>query len=294
MSAKRTFVELCAGTAAVTFALFGRKPPVPMMGSKRTLAPQILALMRLDPKEIRQVILVDRGEWGNTWQTLLAPRTPLGTEGDRRGAGARVAQILRDVAAVPDRELFDAWRTASPPVDPFERAARHLFLQSRTFRGKEVHPIEDGSGWKTHGFDPEYRAAVTPGAKDRGFFNARPALAAKVEQLDVLGLPDPVVFCADVARLSLHSWAHHTVLIDPPYRSREPYWFGLSREAVVRTARFLADGLDNDVYVCEGEPIAELVAEGWTAVELTTRRGATQLSKAGHAEWITYRRAAGR
>jgi len=283
----RAFVELCAGTAAVSFALFGSKPPVPMMGSKRTLAPQVLALMGLDPTAIERVVLVDQGEWALTYGTLL-PASP----GERRRACGRVAAILRDVAAVPDRELFDAWRGQPPPDDPNERAARHLFLQSRTFRGKEVSPLKGGSGWRTHGFDPEYRAAVTPGGKDRGFFNARPALARKVEAL--AAIPFPLVQCdaVDVRPSGAWAWSRCVVLLDPPYRGREPYCFGMSRPEVVEVARQWARGRDNDVYVCEGEPIAELVAEGWTAVELTTRRGATQLSRAGHAEWITHRRAA--
>lgn len=135
-------VETCAGTAALSFALLGAKPPVPMAGSKRTLAKQLRPFFPAGPPTALH--LNDPGEWGRTLSTLL------------------ISRAWGDVAGV-----FNRW-APEDSMDPVERAATHLYLQTRTYRAKPVYPT--ATGWVTHGFDPEYRLAksMSPGAKSRG------------------------------------------------------------------------------------------------------------------------------
>lgn len=256
-----TFVELCAGTAAITFALFEANPPVPMAGSKRTLASQIVPLLKLErPPE--RVILNDPGEWGRTLAVLFG------------GGWEAVASMFDAWAADDARILFDRLRSTAPSPDPVERAATHLYLQTRTYRGKPVYPRAVGAGWVTHGFDSEYRIAVSKasGAKDRGWFNARPALAKKLRAL--AGVRWPVVEVhqrdgLDLAR-ELAAQGGLVVLVDPPYEGTTGYGTEFPRSDVMEAAKLLA--ARNRVVICENTPLGEI------AFEMATRKLGTQLS----------------
>lgn len=300
-----TFVETCAGTAALSFALMGVKPPVPMAGSKRTLAKQIIEVMGLTEPP-GAIVLNDPSEWGNTLQTLFSVHG-LGGKGWDRVAAWFASWLSED-----ERELFDRLRRSPPPTEPYERAATHLYLSTRTFRGKPVFSRSERSGWVTHGFDPEYRAAVTPGAKDRGWFNGREQLASKLRMLAMVPWPLVHVFGRHAQKLypsvtdevgSFPNLPHlpplptnqrpppvSVVYIDPPYAStnKVEYECEFPRSDVIALARRAATS-GCSVFVSEAEPVAELVDDGWESVPLTTRRKGTQL--AVHDEYLTFRRA---
>lgn len=262
----RGFIELGAGTAALTYRRHGVKRPVPMQGSKDTLASQILSTMGWTAPPA-WVLLIDAGEWSRTNRVLLEQQR-----------WHDVADVLDAWAPEPERALFDYLRCTVPFEAPVARAATHLFLQSRTFRGKEVYPTPEG--WKTHGFDPEYRAAVLPGAKSRGWFNARPALAARLRDLATVAWCPIRVVTADLRSCSIDPRrADADVYFDPPYAQQQGYAATLSRADVLAiSAAWRVDALS------EGEPI--LAGYHSMATPLSTRRTGTQLSRSGHEEWL--------
>ena len=281
------FVEACAGTAALTFALFGAKPPVPMAGSKRTLAKALLE--RVWPADLprpTRVLLNDAGEWGHTLRAMFDGHA-LGSAS--RGGWHRIAGWLEAWIPENERALFDRLRRAPPPEDPFERAAAHLYLQTRTFRGKPVYPNADGTGWVTHGFDPEYREAVTPGAKSRGWFNSRPILAEKLRALAKVPWPEITVTGWDAATLpDLFDLRDARVVIDPPYAETQSAIYGvdLNRTRTLALANQCA-GRGATTFVSEGAPLVGPLGPGWRAEQIPTRKTGTQLGI--HEEWLTWK-----
>ena len=79
------------------------------------------------------------------------------------------------------------------------------------------------------------------------------------------------------------------VYIDPPYLNATPYPDTLSREAVVRLAlRYSEAGAL--VLVSEAEPIASLVALGWSAVQLGNPKQGDSPGQIKKQEWVTTNR----
>lgn len=277
-----TFVEICAGTGAISFALFGAKPPVPMMGSKRMLAKQILPLFALDaPPE--HLVLVDAGEWGRTLSTMF------GRFADHDGMVSgfeAIARVFDALAPYPDAQaLFDQLRAAPPADNPVIRAATHLFLQTRTFRGKEVSPLPDQTGWRTHGFDAEYREAKssTAGAKSRGWFNSRPVLAEKLRALAAVPWPQVTVHHCSAEAVKPIPGA--TVYIDPPYLDTAPYACDFPRPLIFATIhRHQVAGCT--VFVSE-----RFRLPGAHDAAVLTPTKAVQLAPAAHTEVVSIYRA---
>ena len=86
--------------------------------------------------------------------------------------------------------------------------------------------------------------------------------------------------------------------MDPPYLDTTGYKHDLPRSEVVRMARLWADA-GATVCISEAEPIPELMADGWHAVEISaTRKGAKRTftgqqkmaKKKQPAEWLTLSR----
>lgn len=276
----------------MTLHLAGLKPPAPTTGCKRSYASEICEHLGITQPPSRGV-LVEPGEWGRTLDVLLGPWI---TKRDQ------VADQLIDWAPFRDRDLFDIIRNNPPDkrIDerPFSldslRAAKHLFLQSRTFRGKPVYPKADGTGWVTYGFDPEFRLSPNraAGSKDRGFYNARPVLAEKIRKL-IPPFPIQVRNCtADLVTLG-PAEPGDVVYIDPPYQgSGVEYLHKLPRAEVVLLARLYARN-GYTVGVSEAEPVEELLtsggtASGWKAVKLKPYRGGVTFNK--REEWLTIRK----
>lgn len=289
MAATSTFIEVCAGTAAASSHLVGGKkgkPPVPYAGSKRRLAPRIAQLLWLGDSLPDRIILTDPSEWGRTLHTLLVARQ-----------AEAVAGVLESWIGRDDRELFDELRGSAPPPDAAERAATHLYLQTRTYRGKPVAPRAEG--WITHGFDPEYRLAIAKlaGSKDRGWFNARPVLAKKVREWGAHPWPDEVDVrqCGALdllAALSGSDLSGTVCYIDPPYDGTLGYPDVFAREDVITVARALADQ-GARVGVSEAVDLSGELGPGWTGIPLATKRGSPFRVEAGKkeqgkaVEWLT-------
>lgn len=138
MKRPRLFVELFAGSAAVTLQLLGGArlgPPVAYMGSKRGYAHAILGALGLAPgMGADAVFLCDGGPWGWVWQAL---------------ADAETAQnVVRHLRDWRDDDPTDLWRRLAaepPPEDLAARTASVLWLQGR---GVSNTPIWwDGKRW---------------------------------------------------------------------------------------------------------------------------------------------------
>lgn len=195
------FLEPFAGSAALTYDLFGTRRPCAYMGSKLLYAPRLLHLMGLRSTPQRKTAddthwlvysyLSDPGEWGHTHQVLASQfGAELVAKQLRLWCESILARHDGDLAAVAadndDRALFDHLRNT--PVGCFNsasRAAAHLYLQSRTSRGKPVGPRPDDRGWVTHGFDPEHdpRQGSGPNSNARGWATPRWKLAKRVDDI---------------------------------------------------------------------------------------------------------------
>ena len=80
------------------------------------------------------------------------------------------------------------------------------------------------------------------------------------------------------------------VYADPPYQNTTPYANHLGRAEVVAIARRWA-AAGATVAISEAEPIPELVAEGWYAVEITGERvGQARTFSRQKSEWVTLNR----
>lgn len=130
-----TFVELFAGTAAVSWQLLAADtpPPTSYMGGKRRMAPTILRALGLRPGQgCKRLVLVDAGPWGDVWRCLA----------DRRllEVAERLEVFAREMGRAPTAPN-DLWMTlarAGRPDDLVERAAAYLWLQARAPSGVPV------------------------------------------------------------------------------------------------------------------------------------------------------------
>lgn len=215
-------VELCCGTGAVSLHALGGKPLAPYLGGKVRYAPQILGVVRelTGAADLGAVHLVDAGEWPRTLATT-------------RASASAVADQLLAWAPEDDRALFDRLRLVPPPADPIERAAAHLYLQARTYRGKPVSA--DVAGWRTFGFDPEDRVHCSLNARPHGRVNPRPTIAARVRAFGALSWPQATrIEQGDAAEVPPRPGA--VVYVDPDYADGTAYPYTLPRAAVCALA----------------------------------------------------------
>ena len=252
-----TFVELCAGTAAVSLRLARAKakPPVSRMGAKTRYADAILYHLHLQPGQ---------GAERYVWcEPDDGARLLLGAYTDPELC-REAAAILRSWAVEDPRALWDRLRAEAVGVGARE-VARWTWLHGRSFNNKGpdagFKPSESSNGveaWNAH--PPEYFARVWLSA---------PTCPATIH-------PD--------AR-HLEPIPGAVVLFDPPYVNTTGYAHDLPRPDVVAIAeRWAAAGCT--VAVCEQEPIAEL--REWEAVQIDgLRRGQKRTFSAQKSEWLT-------
>ena len=267
------FVELCAGTAALSLRLARSKarPPVSRMGAKTGYADAILARMGLQAGQGADAYLWCEPDAGV--RLLLHAYT------DRRLARA-AAEVVRGWADEEPRALWERLRAEGPVRAPEPReVARHVLLGAWSYRQGEP-----GSG---------FRVEVERGTVETATHNPSGPRTAAMEapRLDALPeLPGCIVPDAtevEPARLPAGSW----VFIDPPYVGTTGYAHDLPRDEVVRLARLWRDA-GAHVAISEAEPIAELVADGWHAHELTAERvGHKRTFSKQQREWLTMTRA---
>lgn len=242
-------------------------PPCTYQGGKRRYASAILGALGLRPGQgASRVVLCDAGTWGLAWE--------------RWAHAPEAVEVLRQWASEgrDRREHFALLAGLPPPSDPAVWLATLLELQDAVFGGA---PIVCREKWHTHGFKGENNRSTTAGLA------CRLARAASVQWpgLEVYHRSatelDPVALGVD---------AETVCFVDPPYSGVTGYGASLSRAEVVAIAlRFSAAGAT--VAVSEGEPVAELVAEGWHTLDITAaHHGQPRTFTKSRGEWLTMNR----
>ena len=323
------FVELCAGTAALSLRLQQRKakPPVSRQGAKTGYADAILRVLGLragqkadhylwcEPDAGCRLLLEayrDRAlalaaaeiirSWADEepralWERLRAEGPPVcppadarevarwmiqsmwsyvqgrpgigfvGPEGRRQGA-PEVAQKLGRLPTLPATIADDA-RT----VDPRE-VARAAYMQVRTM------PQALARGATAGDFLPQ----VAPAGNSRYSSHAPAQWIEKLPRL-------PATIAGDARPIEPGTLPPGTVAyMDPPYLNTTGYAADLGRAEVVALARRWAEA-GAVVCISEAEPIPELVADGWHAVEITGARvGQARTFSKQKCEWLTLNR----
>lgn len=140
------WVELCAGSAAVTLRLLGgagARPPVSYIGGKRAYGRAILNVMGLQSGVgADAVVLIEAGPWAKVWAAMIDPVIC-----------KRVAGVLRGWKDEDPKDLWDRLKKIPVPADPADFAAAWTYLQARNFSAKPNH--EDGLAFGTAGFKNE-------------------------------------------------------------------------------------------------------------------------------------------
>ena len=317
------FWEAFAGSAAVSRCLVGALLDlVPWLGGKRRVAPLLLRVLGLRPRQgARSLLLSDPGPWGWVWPVLLNPATR-----------AQVVAILRAWAAacpaccggadgcswcgatgraLNASELW-GWLASRPPavdlaartagalwrstglsawhgtLDEAATVAAFLVLQAGNGRGRPVE-LTDGA-WRTAGF-----AHLTESAREKGFTERLqlPILGDRVDQIGRGDWPAEVA-CAvagaeQVAPLALNAADGLVAFFDPPYhqdgereRSRTGYGWDLAHERVLQLAARTADARAK-VLITEGGPLAKRLGPGWHSANITAHFTGRVVGE----EWIT-------
>jgi hypothetical protein len=264
------FVELCAGTAALSLRLHRRhaRPPVSRMGAKTGYADAILRVLGLRPGQ---------GAAHYLW-CEPDPGVRLLLEAYRDANLAReAAAIIRGWADEEPRALWERLRAEGPPrgVEAGEVARwARLTTANRLIPATWVDGQwrNTGDGGSTFGGDEFCTPAVDLAAKFEASVGDMPATITP----DARGIePGPDLPPGTVAYM------------DPPYVGATGYGHDLPRSEVVALARrWSAAGAM--VAISEAEPIADLVAEGWHAVRIDgERKGQARTFSKQKDEWLT-------
>lgn len=276
-----TFVELCAGSAAVSLRWLSSRavPPIGYQGGKRGYANAILAALGMQPgggRKDGRVVLVEPGPWGEAWSHW---RTAEG----RRDTCDR----LRAWAGEDPRTLWERLRSEAVPGDRAERVAVWAVLQFWSFARKPVVVVADR--WEEHGLaaanltDSEWRDF-------RGDVGIRPAsllpdLSDRVDRLPDLSRVH--VIHADATECPPIPGA--VVYIDPPYQGTTcAYSHAMPRADVLRlAAEWRAHGCTVAVSEAEALPIP-----GAYHHRLPKAHGVVRSWSKQRDEWLTLSRPA--
>ena len=340
------FVELCAGTAAVSLRLHrdGARPPVSRQGAKTGYADAILRILGLIPGQraaaylwcepdpgvrlllhayrdaglARAAAAIIRG-WAAEdpralWERLRAegpPRLPEGAvdagevarfivdtctsighmageggfaatqTGDGSPNNPRGPRKMPNLASVVDRTptLPATITPDARHIDPREVARWAQITASNrlihtAWSDTEGRWINTGDGGATFGG----AAFCSPPERTAEGFDAAPG--------DVPALIHPDARTIDPPALPPGTICY----MDPSYVGTTGYAHDLPRSEVVALARRWA-AAGATVAISEAEPIPELVAEGWFAVEITGERiGQARTFSKQKREWVTLNR----
>ena len=282
MSSCPLFVELCAGTAALSLRLHaGRKarPPVSRMGNKAGYADVILRVLGLRPGQ---------GHTDGTRYLWCEPdagvRLLLHAYTDRELATA-AAEIIRSWKDEDPRALWERLRAEGPATCPEGLTAREVARLLTIMRWAYANvPIgHNGEHFTIPANGPN--SPLTFGANNfgstlttaRGLSRA-PTLPATIHP-DARALPAPTLPPGTVAYM------------DGPYENTTSYAHLFPRAEQVEVARRW-DAAGATVCISEAEPIPELVADGWHKVEITgERKGQRRTFSKQQREWLTMNRA---
>jgi hypothetical protein len=313
------FIELCAGTAALSLRLHHprARPPVSRMGAKTGYADVILRVLGLRPGGQAAHYLWAEPDAG-VRLLLEAYRS--------RELATAAADIIRGWKDEDPRALWERLRAEGParcpPVDPAE-VARWLWIAQRAYRQGEPQSggpvkIGDGGRWAQPLEDslpgaPTLPATITDDARKvdprevarwvlggvwsyrqgevaSGFIGPgqrrqdTTATATALSSVPTL----PATITDDARKMDPPQLPAGTVAyMDPPYLNTTGYAHDLGRPEVIRLAeRWQAAGAQ--VCISEAEPIPELLAQGWHAVEITGERvGQKRTFSKQQREWLT-------
>jgi len=214
--------ELCCGSAAVSMAALGQKPPAPYMGGKARFARAILHHMEVTSKP-RKVLLVDAGPWGDVWHTLSrSTRSQLD-----------VVERLKDLIAVEDiGDAAKALARESVPECRVEHAARFLLLQQLSWRSKAVWEHDGSWVWAGLSETHAYGLAGTP-----RFGGVAPQAPGMPQRVAALQLDAVAGYRCDVRDLVVPD----DIYMDPPYLGTEGYGSELPRADVLAHVSRLVD-----------------------------------------------------
>ena len=308
------FVELCAGTAALSLRLHqeGANPPVSRMGSKRGYANAILHELGLYPG-------LQAGHY--LWcEPDAGCRLLLEAYRDEKLAKAAAA-IIRSWKDEEPRALWERLRAEGPakcPPADVREVARWSFVQSsNTFIALDENFRNTGAGGSTF-YDrddpcraaplidntPTLPATIAPDARTvdarevarwallpawdvkgtgTGFFRGPAGVSSGVHSRRALTIDGasarfatlstlPASIAHDATQVEPPTLPPGTVAyIDPPYVGTTGYGHDLGRKQVIELAlRWHEAGAM--VAISEQEAIPELLALGWRAVDITSRR----------------------
>ncbi len=255
------FVELCAGTAALSLRLAHPKarPPVSRMGAKTGYADVILRCMGLRPGQGAERYLWCEPDAG--------VRLLLHAYRDRELATA-AADIIRGWADEEPRALWERLRAEGPavcpPVDAREVARWQVVVGSMWVHKQDGRPL---SGW--------------------AWCDDKPKPPEHAERLATLATL-PATIADDARKVDPPELAPGVVVyIDPPYQGTTGYAHLFPRSEWLPVVRRWRDA-GALVVVSEAEAIPELMSEGWHAVRIDgERRGQKRTFSKQQAEWLT-------
>jgi len=263
------FVELCAGTAALSLRLHRRhaRPPVSRMGAKTGYADAILRILGFRPGQ---------GAAHYLW-CEPDPGVRLLLEAYRDADLARAAAaIIRGWADEEPRALWERLRAEGPPrgADPGDvgvpprEVARWLVRATWSYEQGNIRTGFVGPG------DRRQDTTATATATERAGMGLPATITPDARGIE----PGPDLPPGTVAYM------------DPPYVGTTGYGHDIPRSEVVALARRWADA-GATVAISEAEPIADLTAEGWHAVRVDgERRGQKRTFSKQQAEWVTMNR----
>ena len=267
------FVELCAGTAALSLRLAHprARPPVSRMGAKTGYADVILRCMGLRPGQGAEHYLWCEPDAG--------VRLLLHAYRDRELATA-AADIIRGWKDEEPRALWERLRAEGPATCPpvsAREVARLLTIMRWAYANVPIG--HNGKRFTIPANGPD--APLTFGANNFGTtettatgLDKAPTLHATIaddaREVHPPRLPPGVV-----------------VYIDPPYENCTGYAHLFPRSEWLPVVRQWKDA-GALVVVSEAEPIPELMADGWHAVRIDgERRGQKRTFSKQQAEWLT-------
>jgi hypothetical protein len=280
-SATRPLVELCGGSAAVSLAVDGLKPPVYYRGGKRRSAKEILR--HLPP--VHPCLVNDAGPWSEFWEVAAGPFSAV-----------LVRHLLEFHQSGTPRELFKRLAEAPVPKIPSERVAVWLVLQHYAYASRPVYRSgSEPDTWVTPGFcgasadrAAQRERALAAGNRDAvRWAKTSRTLLNVVDDLEEL--QGKIRFVTSALDLKDDVFQHTVpdravVYLDPPYRGRScGYSHELDRADVLRISRELAS-MGKTVVVSEAEP---LPLEGARHVKLSGPRGGGATSSRVSEEWLT-------
>ena len=271
-------MELCAGTAALTYHMLGAKgyQIVPFQGGKhryRRALRERLARAGFEGSPA-VVELSDVGFWGDAHRDILCPI--------RR---ARVIEWLRAFVRFDPRAYCSALHTR-PPSEGCRATAEFLYLSRLAWSGKAVGC---NGVWKSPGLNTT-SAYGLPGT-DR-FSVVRPMIPSLIRTLGKLDMaPAEHRIRRGLARPPDGFKWRTACYIDPPYRDTTSYPDGHMGRAEVVDLALSWEAAGAFVMVSEGEAVEELTRLGWTATELKKPKPKKTAQYRGkQAEWITISR----